>query len=406
MSDFIVPVKEIKDDVLDLPNSDRLSIIKIDGYLCIQAKNEDGSHFYKKGDLVVYIPESAVVPEWVLKKLKLWNEETKKGVLHGGAGNIVKAKRLRGTFSQGLLYPIKNGTMEIEDGKTVPVSVDQDVSQYLTIEKFEAPIPKKMSGFHCNLSKYTMKYDFENIQGRMSLFDEGEEVRVLEKGHGTHVCFGYIPKLSHKELLNGNLYASSKGIHAKGLVFKNHKILYPKWIDYVPFFKNKLKNKLQKIVILNEKTIYQNMLRDLYHKGLVEWLQKLAETHQAETVHVFGEIFGKGIQDLDYGFNEPVLRIFDIAVNNNFLPFKELQEALSWQTICELFPVLYVGPYNYDALLKYRDGKTTFGSKHVKEGVVVTSTTEATHVRYGRKIGKLINPDYLLRKNADATEHQ
>lgn len=409
MSDFIVPVKEIKDDVVDLPNSDRLSLIKIDGYLCISSKLDDGSYRYKKGDKVVYIPESAVVPVWLLKKLDLWNEEAEKGVLSGAAGNIVKAKKLRGTFSQGLLLGLKNNNLlELEDGSSVKVSVDTDVAKHLGMEKFEAPIPKTMSGDQCNMQKYTMRFDFENYQSRPHIFDAGEEVYASEKIHGTCFCVGYVPGLEHKELLNGNIYASSKGVNGKGLVFKNHKVITPKWIKHVPFsaLRNYVSNKLQNIVPCNEGNLYQNMLRGMIAKGFAEWLESVAETHNGKTVHVFGEIFGKGIQDLDYGSEKPTVRIFSVAVNNQFLPYADLKKVLDNQTFAEMVPVLYVGPFDVDVLMKHRDGKTTLGGKNIREGIVVTSTTEATHHRYGRKVAKFVSEAYLLRKNPDATEHQ
>ena len=63
MSDFEVLVYRIEEPVENHPDADRLSLIKIQGYTCISAKLEDGSHRYKQGELVAYIPEGAVLPE-------------------------------------------------------------------------------------------------------------------------------------------------------------------------------------------------------------------------------------------------------------------------------------------------------------------------------------------------------
>ena len=56
---------------------------------------------YKTGDLGVYIPEQAVLPEWVISRLGL------EGRLAGKAQNRVKAIKLRGVLSQGLIYPVE-----------------------------------------------------------------------------------------------------------------------------------------------------------------------------------------------------------------------------------------------------------------------------------------------------------
>jgi hypothetical protein len=66
MSSFEVLIRPI-DDVLDHPNADRLSLVRILGYEAIAAKNEDGNHRFEKGEPICYIPEAALVPNDVLK---------------------------------------------------------------------------------------------------------------------------------------------------------------------------------------------------------------------------------------------------------------------------------------------------------------------------------------------------
>jgi RNA ligase (TIGR02306 family) len=107
MSTFEVKVVKI-DSVEHHPDADRLSLVKIAGYVCISAKLEDGSHRYKAGDLVVYIPEAAVLPEWLLKKMGFWKEVENKGTLAGSKGDRVKCVKLRNQFSQGIIYPLKS----------------------------------------------------------------------------------------------------------------------------------------------------------------------------------------------------------------------------------------------------------------------------------------------------------
>lgn len=106
MSTFEVLIRTV-DDVLDHPNADRLSLLRILGYEAIAAKNEDGSHRFSPGEPICYIPEAALVPEDVLKAKGYWNTEKDVGMLAGKLGNRVKAMRLRGILSQGLVLKLQ-----------------------------------------------------------------------------------------------------------------------------------------------------------------------------------------------------------------------------------------------------------------------------------------------------------
>ena len=106
MSTFEVPVLRV-DEAIGHPDADRLTINTIGGYRCISNKFEDGSWRYNTGDLVVYIPEGSLLPEWLLRRLGMWNDEKGCGFLAGSKGNRVKAVCLRGQISQGLILPLK-----------------------------------------------------------------------------------------------------------------------------------------------------------------------------------------------------------------------------------------------------------------------------------------------------------
>jgi len=100
MSTFSVKVRKI--EILPHPNADALELAQVDDYRCVVKKGQ-----YKTGDLVVYIPEAAVVPEWILKQYNFWNEKENKGMLAGSLGNRVKAIKLRGELSTGIILPIQ-----------------------------------------------------------------------------------------------------------------------------------------------------------------------------------------------------------------------------------------------------------------------------------------------------------
>lgn len=87
------------------PNADALELAVVGDYRSIVRKGQ-----FKTGDLGVYIPTNAIVPEWLLKKLNLWDDGKGKGKLAGSQGNRVKEVRLRGILSEGLIYPVEQSS--------------------------------------------------------------------------------------------------------------------------------------------------------------------------------------------------------------------------------------------------------------------------------------------------------
>lgn len=389
-------VKRIREPVVHHPNADRLSIVKIDEFLCISAKLEDGSHRYNEGDYVVYIPEASLLPEWMLRRLDMWDEENGKGRLAGSEGNRVKALKLRGIFSQGVLMPVETANslhifeyrIKTEEGwhslDYVALSSDDDpeidgmdVAEVLGITKYEPPIPVAMAGEVCNVFGHTMKYDFENWQGIPDIFAPGEEVVATEKLHGTNCQIGWVLGLGNEELFGeGDIYVGSKGLSAQGLVMKNNET--------------------------NAGNLYVRTLKRLLDDGLrgkiIDVARDFGVAGEVTSVHIFGEVFGKGVQDLHYGAAEPCFACFDIALNRHFMPFeafKRIADALGLPVV----PILYEGPFDADVLKLHRDGKTVLGGANIREGIVVKARDGGRHPIHGRKIAKMISPDYLLRKN-------
>lgn len=384
MSEFSVRVVRIWDgDISHHPNADRLSLIQIGGYTCISAKLEDGSHRYKPGDLVVYVPEGAVVPEYLLKQ-GFWNEKENKGFLSGPKGDCVKAMTLRGIVSQGILFPVDwieydeiglpHGMVLNDTGYMLRVREGDDVAEHLGITKFVPTIPEHMEGQIVHVPGSSVKFDFESIQMLTDLFDHKELVEVTEKLHGTFLQFGYVPGLNHPDLFfDGNVYCTSKGYGAQELVFKN-----------TPD---------------NDGNVYVKMLRKLLADGLGEKLKALSEREHGQAVRIFGEIIGKGIQDLHYGCDKHTLYIFDVMDGAEFLTSLLVDSAANTLGVGRA-PILYFGPYDLEVLRPIRDGKDTISNGHIREGIVIRAVTHAKHPVHGRKIGKWVSPDYLLRKNA------
>lgn len=397
MASFEVLVRTI-DDVIDHPNADRLSIVKILGYEAITNKREDADGNlvarYRKGDPIVYVPEAAIIPENLLKQYGYWDDEKQKGMLAGKAGERVKAIRLRGVVSQGLVWPTTDD-LDYADGPNAPpvvvghvvdnggvkrtTQVGDNVADFFGITKYEPPVPVGMGGEVAAVYEFAFDFDIENEQNFPGFLDN-DEVEATEKLHGTNCRIAYRPGYGHEEMFGstGQVGISSKGLGAKGLMFKN-----------------------------NETNINNLYVRTLNEIGLIKQIDALGYDRGVK-IDLFGEIFGQGVQDLHYGETKPVFRAFDIALDGKFLSTDEKIEMFRLLGV-ERVPVLYRGPWDRDALVKLRDGKTTLGGKNVKEGIVVTATGDQTKREYlGNRLRpflKMINPDYLTRRG-ETTEFQ
>lgn len=407
MADFAVRVVRISAPVEHHPDADRLSLIKIGGYVAISAKlNEEeaaargkqpGDHRYEEGDFVVYVPEGAVLPENLLRG-GFWNAKENKGGLAGSKGDRVKALKLRGVFSQGILFPVEKDERDDTLMLRVPiwhgdecigankftVTEGQNVADLMGITKYEPPIPVHMAGEVLNLFGTIKAFDFESIQTVPDLFSPGEAVHVTEKLHGTFCQIGWVPGLGNAECFaDGNVYVASKGLGNKGLAFKDNEA--------------------------NKDNLYVRTLRKMIADGLVARLPTMlsdlasfVDAHDAPVdmpVRLFGEIFGQGVQDLHYGLKEPGFRLFDVMIGDVFAS-PGVTEQVARMLGLPMVPVLYTGPYDLSALEAVRDGKDTLSGTHVREGIVIRAMDGGRHPLHGRKIGKWVSPAYLLRKGA------
>lgn len=372
MSSFEVKVYKIK--IEPHPNADQIELARIGDYLSIVGKGE-----YVDGDLCVYIPEASLVPELVLKHIGLWDNENNKGKLAGSLGNRVKAKKLRGIVSQGLIYPVEavipnkgisNGMVYFDhlgNPHHQVIHEEQDVADILGITKYEPPIPISLRGEVWAAFGHCVNYDIENVKRYNSILKEGEEVVFTEKLHGTFCAFGFNTE--------GEKIIHSKGLGSQGFAFK---------------------------------TTEENK-DNVYVKTTLPFLEvNYYNTEFPDGILLMGEIFGP-IQDLSYGFKTPEFRLFDVYVGKpsqgRYLNFWEKREfAERWDI--KMVPVLYVGPYNREVMVQYTNGMETLSGKalHIREGLVITPIEERQDMLIGRVILKSVSDDYLLRKNKNATE--
>lgn len=349
MSSLIVEVCKI-DNISKHPNADKLDIATIKGWNCIVGRNE-----YKPGDLVVFVPPDSVLPESLIEERKLDYLKN---------GERVRAVKLRGVVSQGLILSLPDGSRWLEG---------QDVGSKLGISKWEPPV-KQIQGSqktgrrrsNPHFYKYT---DIENIRNYNNVFVLGEDVIMTEKIHGSN-------------FRAGNLRKASKNWWQKLLVriFGEYEFVYGSHNVQLDAFKAR-------------KCFYKD---NPYGKICQRY--NLAEIIPPDTT-IYGEIYGKGIQDLTYGLEDIELAVFDVMRGGVYLSYAEVKEFCKQRGLPTV-PTLFVGQFSQEALAGATSGKSKICVTQIREGCVVRPMVEEQNMKIGRKILKSVSEDYLLRKNA------
>lgn len=143
-------------------------------------------------------------------------------------------------------------------------------------------------------------------------------------------------------------------------------------------------------------------------EGVLNMLNTLCDGRR--NIVVFGEIYGPGVQDTDYGIpaGDIGYRVFDITDDGDYLDW-DIVKAMCDNNQVELVPLLYKGPFSQKMVEELTSGPTTLvtpeGIKSKfkgREGIVITPVVEAySEILGGRMILKSKSADFLDRKNAE-----
>lgn len=339
------------------PNADALELAQVGLYRAVVAKGA-----YRTGEAAVYIPEQAVLPAGLIEELGLT------GRLAGSKADRVKAVRLRGELSQGIVCRPK-ALADVDLARAAAEGTD--FAERLGITKWVPPIPPTMSGEVEPAPDLLPWVDIENIQRYPGIFTPGEPVVLTEKLHGSACLLTYVAD-------EGRVYVSSKGFGAKSLALKE-----------------------------DPRNLYWRAVRG---HGVAEAAARVAERLGARRVGIFGEVYGAGVQDLTYGADgrrETLgYAVFDVSA--------EIGGAVRWLDAAEvldaelpLVPRLFEGPYDSARVLELASGRETVSGQglHLREGVVIRPAVERySAVTGGRAIAKAVSAAYLTRKGG--TEYE
>jgi RNA ligase (TIGR02306 family) len=349
LSDLHVPVTAI-DKILPHANADSLEIAHVLGWQLVVGKGQ-----YQDGDKIVFIPPDTVLPPELSDRLNVTKYLDK---------GRIRCTRLRGEPSFGLAIMPDDPTWEI----------GTDVAEYYGLTKWMPPVrrfsrngiaqPRDESYVQENpfFYRYT---SIDNMRHFPDLFDDGEEVIVTEKIHGTNSRVG---------IIDGEKMAGSHKMQRSPL--KEHEEqTYPYWFPW----------SLQPV---------QDLLTVLTERG-------------HKQVVLYGEIYGPGVQSLSYGVasNALAYRAFDLLVDGKYLDWDDF-EAICMACEVDTVPLLARIPFSLQSIQSMSKGTTTLmqDKAHMREGVVVKPVHERTHPKAGRCILKYVSDEHLLGKKTDFTE--
>jgi RNA ligase (TIGR02306 family) len=352
MSTFLCPI--VHYTLEKHPNADTLSIAKIVGkdWQCV-VKTSDFPVVLTCG-IGVYIPIDAIADK----------DHPLLGFLEG---KKVKTVKLRNVISQGVLLPYVKVSQYLgqDPFKTYVVPEEgTDMSEVLKIRKWQPPANNSLG--NCDNQEepdgffhYT---DIENWKNFPNVINEGDEVVVTEKIHGTNCRYG---------LLDGKFYI---GTHHRCLRTENYTNSKGELIEIKP-------------------TVWHKVAEQI---NIRKALDQICADTGAKDVIIYGEIFGKGVQDLRYGQESYNFVVFDMMINGKYV-FPDTMRCLTNKYSLTAVPLLYDGEFTLD-VLDLRAGQDVISNTNVREGIVIEPLIPRWDPELGRVKLKYLNEAYLTRK--------
>ena len=366
------------------PNADSLSVVRVYGYSCC-VRSQDWVGVTR----AAYVPPDSTVdtrrPEFAFL--------AKDAKLDGRAR--IKAKKLRGVVSFGLLIPAPEGA-----------NLGDDVAGALGVEHYEPPVlgdPGKSGLFLGGevsspppLPFVLSKYDVEAFRRySQEVFTPGEPVVVTEKLHGANGRFVYV---------DGQMYCGSRTEWKKE---------YPSY-DHVTVDMLVEKGKTPD----EATTIVDNLKAKKGRKNL--WWQALDTVPSIRAfceanpgVVLYGEVYGS-VQDFKYGHKsgEVSFAAFDVLKDGAWVDYFEARHRIAkdvpWVPHLSFSdqpegehwgssnPQAWYVPFDFDTICALAEGPSLVpGAGHVREGVVVKPVRERWHPSIGRAHLKVVGAGYL-----------
>lgn len=369
------------ESVIKHQNADSLDIVSVLGdYPVIVKRNE-----YQVNDLAAYIPIDSIVPDtsqFYFLCPRNYEQYEENGEIKGRVTNpkypqgsvpekyrIIKAKRIREVYSQGMLIPLPSSDLKEGDSITELLSLtkweedpEEDIVHSSNRKRTGSCNEKKPVGWDIPY------YDIEGLRKYINLIPSTEEVILSEKIHGS--CMSVIH--------DGNRL----------------------WVKSRNFFKSenvKTKDSQGNELVIESTNQWWQVARDY------DLATKLV---QYPNLVFFGECAGaqKGYRydaKIVDGQLKCALYLFDIWDLNtkrylDYDLFMEICSKLELPTVPELYRGFWT---DKEAMYALAEGNTLTGGKHIREGFVLRTVKERFEPKLqGRMQLKLIGQGYALKK--------
>lgn len=357
------------------PDADALDVCTVLGdYPVITKRGE-----YNVGDVAGYIPIDSIVPDteqfhFLGPKITEKYEEVEGDQIVTKTRaigpkfpvgqvpekyRIIKAKKIRGTYSQGMLIPCPIGSEWLHPLEMVGASIVDAVG----LKKWEEPEEENLPGLKKTRGTNAEKapqgwaiphYDIDGIRKYIACLQEGEQVVLTEKIHGSNAGF------SHD---GTRLWVKSRNFYKK----QDEEDM---WWDVA--LRYDLESKLAQ------------------HPGFV----------------FFGEVYGQ-VKGFRYdtviaeGRLMTRIRFFDVfdTKKMRYLDYDDRVQTitgLGLDTVPELYRGVWKGK---EEMYPYAEGLTTLGGKHIREGWVLNTLKERYEPRLDSRMQvKLVGEGYNLQK--------
>ena len=352
------------------PNADRLDVARVGGYHVVVAKD-----VHVAGEQVVYLPEGALLPEALIAALGL------EGRLAGKQKNRVKAIKLRGVISEGLLVQLDGEGRVVDPRDGQAHAAEGDLAEALGVVKWEPEIPVHLSGEVEASPLRFPSFDVEAWKRDPEGLPEGTPCVVTEKLHGTLVYAAWQAGEEEPEAP----VVSSKGQAAAGKSLKRS----------------------------GKANVYHQAVEP-HARGMHAAGMKLLMGHgggPGSVVCWIGEVAGGKVQDLKYGKAAPELALFDCAVDAEgrghwrYVDHDIMLEAMREEGLPGVPEVARIeapaaDPAGILRMTQLADGETVWGKgSHIREGVVVKALEDNGQTRAElRQMRKVVSGRYLTRK--------
>jgi RNA ligase (TIGR02306 family) len=321
----IITIEEVRPH----PNAERLEIVPVGGWQAVTKKGQ-----FRVSERAVYIEPDYQVPTD--------REEFAFLAKAGREHHRLKAVRLRGELSYGLLIPVP--------AELKSFAVGTNVMADLGISRWEPEVKLTMAD---ELPQeqwpavFAPKFDIESYEKFPHVIADGEPVVITEKVHGANARYVFVDGVFHQGSRQRWLIPDGGHIWARAAAF---------------------------------------------HAGIRQWCEANPGTV------LYGEVYGN-VQSLTYGLGKGEVRFiaFAAARAGQWINQPELFDGLASYGVVRV-PILYQGPFDHAEVkaIAERDSVVAMAPGHMIEGVVVVPEKERFHGSIGRVAVKHISNRYWV----------